>query len=131
MHVRHEPNSTSAKQQMKGTPRGGEPQGTPRGAPRSSSQLDAVCGRSWDGSLRNAAGEGLPANRGLRNAALMPRGFNNLGRVQAGDVNAGCGLARNPKAQGRQSSSRIWERDLWETGASTADTQRLNNPCRG
>lgn len=44
----------------------------------------------------------------------MPRGFNNPGRVQVGDVNAGCGLAQNPKAQGRQSSSRIWERDLWD-----------------
>lgn len=65
MHVRHEPNSTSAKQQMKGTPRGGEPQGTPRGAPRSSSQLDAVCGRSWDGLCEMLLARGCQQTKGL------------------------------------------------------------------
>lgn len=50
---------------MKGTPRGGEPQGTPRGAPRSSSQLDAVCGRSWDGLCEMLLARGCQQTKGL------------------------------------------------------------------
>lgn len=61
MHTRHEPNLTSAKQQMKGTLWGGEP----RGAPHSRSQLDTVHTRPWNGLCKMLLVRGCQQTKGL------------------------------------------------------------------
>lgn len=62
--------------------------GSPREPPPGSPPLLLPAGRhAWAAvgwALRNAAGEGLPANGGLRNATLMPRGCGQGIQTQAG-----------------------------------------------
>lgn len=96
MHVRHEPKPTSAKQQMKGTLRGGKPLGAPRGPSCSSSQLDAVCrgmGLARGCWTRCAGATRLPQPRTLRAGhARTAMGSPKTPNSEAGNPPRGSGM---------------------------------------
>lgn len=96
MHVRHEPKPTSAKQQMKGTLRGGKPLGAPRGPSCSSSQLDAVCrgmGLARGCWTRCAGATRLPQPRTLRAGhARTAMGSPKTPNPEAGNPPRGSGM---------------------------------------